>query len=194
MDVYTFRVAEAPWGAYGSILMNGMTSYLERLEGLLQLERTGPFIPPISFPGIGNIVVIDDFKTALERSGLSGLTFQPVTKARIVRLEWELWDQSKQDPEFYPESGEPEDYILERPHSPETAEQMGILWELRLAEHAVFRGRSEEPYSLWVLADWDGTDLFRAHSSGYNYASERAKDWLEKAVPGLLEFRPALLA
>jgi hypothetical protein len=50
MTVQFFRLEapEAPWGDYGSILQHGMTAHLGRNpEGLAQLERTGPFIPPI---------------------------------------------------------------------------------------------------------------------------------------------------
>jgi len=80
-----------PWGDYGSILASGMSAHLPRKDGLMQLERTGPFIPPISLPGIGDIIVTDAFRAELESSGLSGFTFAPVMKARIVELNWEAW-------------------------------------------------------------------------------------------------------
>jgi hypothetical protein len=60
---------ESPWGDYGDILRHGMTSHLgPASDGLAQLERTGPFVPLISFPGF-DIVVTDGFRTKLAESG-----------------------------------------------------------------------------------------------------------------------------
>jgi hypothetical protein len=207
MNIYILRHIEVPWGDYGAMLLSGMTAHLPRKNGLLQLERPGPFVPPLSLTGINDIVVTDAFKKQLEGSGLSGFAFQPVIKARIVHLEWEKWDRTVEDPKEYPETGEPEDYILGRPHSPETAEQIGGLWELCLEEHAeverVPRDPSEWGLVKWapwdssvdiymVLSSWDGTDLFRAKTVGYTYASEGAKTWLEQTVPEWVSFELAL--
>ena len=81
-----------PWGDYGAILVHGMSRHLPRLDGLIRLERTGPFIPPITLPGIGDVVVTHKFRAAIERTGLAGLSFAPVIKTRIVEFRWELWD------------------------------------------------------------------------------------------------------
>jgi hypothetical protein len=175
MCSYILDGPEAPWGDYGHILLRGMTSHLERKNGLLQVERTAPFVPPISFSGCGNVIVTDDFKRKLQASQLSGLSFLAAEKTRIVHLEWEKWDWSKDDPEVYPESGEPEDYILERPHSPELAEQIGSLWEVCLAPHD----------------EQDGLDFFRGKTVLYVYVSEQAKAWLQVAVPQWVHFKPA---
>ena len=45
------------WGDYGEMLQHGMTAHLHRREGMLSLERTGPYIPPITFPGLGDIIL-----------------------------------------------------------------------------------------------------------------------------------------
>ena len=39
------------WGDYGSILIKGMSRHLPRRDNLIQVERTGPFIPSITLPG-----------------------------------------------------------------------------------------------------------------------------------------------
>lgn len=123
---YRMSGTRAPWGDYGRILLSGMTAHQERTpEGLLRLERTGPFVPPVSMPGLGDLLVTDAFRARLEESPLAGLGFRPVEKTRIVRLEWEHWDQDDFEPEEYPDSGEPEDYILSRPHDPELAARIG---------------------------------------------------------------------
>jgi hypothetical protein len=197
MAIYILQNAEMPWGDYGNILLSGMTSHLNRKNGLLQLERTGPFVPPITESGISEIVVTDAFKQQLEKSGLSGFNFQPVIKAHIVRLEWEKWSRTANEPPEYPETGEPEDYILARPHSPELADEISDLWELQLQEHAeverVQVGSNAWDANIYVLlSSWNGTDWFRAKTVGYTYISEKAKVWLEQRVSEWVQFEPAL--
>src|SRR5919204_782761 len=125
-SVYKLQGPKTPdWGDYSDILVSGMASDLMRQDGMLELERTGPFVPAITLPGPGLIVVTDAFKKSMEGSDLTGFTFRPVIKSRIVRLEWERWDRTADEPEEYPETGEPEDYILGRRHSPQLAKQIG---------------------------------------------------------------------
>jgi hypothetical protein len=152
-----------------------MSTHLPRKNGLIQLERTGPFVPPISFPGIADVVVTDSFRTALEGSGLTGFTFQPLIKARIVDLDWSAWDQLSSDPPVYPSSGEPEDYILERPHSEEMAARIGDLWEVCLEAH-------DPVERVWEI----GIDWFCGRTE--LWVSERAKDWLQRQAGRWIAF------
>jgi hypothetical protein len=127
-EFFTIRarsIAPSDWGDYGDILQHGMTAHLERVGGRLALERTGPYIPPITLPGIGDIVVTSNARALLESSGLSGLSFLCVEKVLIVELHWEAWDLSAAEPAQFPESGEPEDYILGNPTAKERLRQ----WE-----------------------------------------------------------------
>jgi hypothetical protein len=203
-----------PWGDYGSILWNGMTGHLPRVEGKLQLERTAPLVPAISFPGPGTVLVRDDLKKHLLESGLTGLSFQPVVMARIVELHWEKWDRDASVPAEYPAGGEPENYILARPHSDRVAEEIGPIWELVLEGHAVVtmdpsrskldqvldvlraqgkqagpRPAPKQPVSLpfTVAVDANAPDWFHARR-GWTFVSARARDWLEKAAPGCVRF------
>src|SRR5262250_3064070 len=94
------------WGDYGDILQHGMTSHLSRVDGRLALERTGPYIPPITLPGIGDVVLTSRARGDLESSGLSGFTFLPVEKTLIVELHWEEWRLDAEEPAEFPETGE----------------------------------------------------------------------------------------
>jgi hypothetical protein len=174
VDAYRLKAARAPWGDYGAILLSGMTAHQPRTaEGLLQLERTGPFVPPISVAGLGDLLVTDAFRAQLEQAPLTGVRFRPAMKARIVRLDWERWDLTADDPQEYPDGGEPEDYILSRPHDPELAAQIGPVWEVTMP------GRDEH-------AD---ADLVRdPAASRCIYASERAREWLGQRVGDWLSF------
>jgi hypothetical protein len=191
---YTLEKKRHSWGDYYDILMHGMSCHCERDDGLIQLERTGPFVPPISLPGIGDIVVTDAFRRRLEVSGLEGLRFDKVIKKLIVRSDWHTWDRDADEPSEYPDSGEPESYVLEQPHSGITAKQMGELWELLTNESArVHRAKRictrEDIYLL--TNSWQGEDLFRAQGVGYVYATERAKGWLEEHAGEYVTFQEA---
>lgn len=195
--VYKIWTPRMPWGDYGRILLSGMTAHLGRKRGRLQLERTGPFVPPISFPGIGDIVVTDHFKNLLETSNLTGLAYQPVIKAHIVALDWEKWDRNLPEPYMYPNTPdqEPEDYILGQPHSPDLAARLGRLWELCLEEVAEIERGPEDPQTglgeiYLKLSTWDGRDWFRARGVAYNYISDKAKTWLEETAPEWVRLEP----
>ncbi|HLK67605.1 MAG TPA: hypothetical protein VKU19_29415 [Bryobacteraceae bacterium] len=172
------------WGDYGDILQHGMTAHLGRARNLLSLERTGPYMPPITFPGIGDVVLNVAGRKLLEASGLTGFTFQPVNKTRIVYLPWQDWDLKANKPREYPESGEPEDYILERPSNAHVAEEMGDIWELVVPVTAKI-GRPREMVNsfreLYVeRGSWNGADVFRGAGYGGPLVTERAKAWMEK--------------
>src|ERR1700722_878900 len=101
MKAYRLKAKDVPWGDYGRILVHGMSSHLERIDGAIQLERTGPFLPPITFPA-GDVLLSEDAKRAVEVSGLVGLTFRSVRKAKMVRLEWHEWNRASAKPREYP--------------------------------------------------------------------------------------------
>lgn len=179
------------WGDYGPILIGGMSCHLPRRDGLIQLERTGPFIPPMTMPGIGDIVATSSLKGELDASNLAQLTFAPVLKARIVEYHWEQWDRSSEKPAEYPETGEPEDYILARPHSPAIADRLGDLWEVLPPEDAeaetVRIGRGVWEHTV-DRSTWRGSHLFRPKGRRRPFVTEEAKAWLEDRSGEWLEF------
>jgi hypothetical protein len=171
------------WGDYGDILQQGMGAHLARENGRIALERTGPFIPPITFPGFGGFVLTAQARKLFEASGLTGYSFQPVEKKLIVELHWEEWDLEAPEPKQYPESGEPEDYILGQAHSPEAAAALGDLWEVLVSKAARII-KPDKPYHFGIhkeflidSSSWNGDDLFGSHDVGYVLFTERARDW-----------------
>ena len=185
-------IIKGGWGDYGDILQHGMTSHLPREGDLLALERTGPFIPPITFPGIGDVVLTSGAKDLLQSSGLSGFDVRPVRKILTVELHWENWDWSAEEPEQYPDSGEPEDYILGQPDSPSASAALGDLWELYVPDTArILRPRQivEDYEELKLdLATYDGNDLIRSSDFGSILFTERAKDWFTEHWSKYVEF------
>jgi hypothetical protein len=187
-SLYRLLPVEAPWGDYGNILMHGMSMHLDRHQGLIQLERTGPTIAPITFPGAGDIVVTQAFQIALEQSGLTGFSFQPVIKRRIVELDWEKWDMTAEEPEEYPDDGEPESYISSRPHETRAADELGILLELLLSPG--LQARLDADKILRVQPEtWNGRDFFYTAPVRVPCVSWKARRWLEQHAGDYVEFR-----
>jgi len=190
-----YRVYELPltsWGDYGHILQHGMTAHLARTGNRLSLERTGPYMPAITFPGIGDVVVNAAGRKLLEASHLTGFTFRPVYKARIVELRWHDWDLTANEPREYPLSGEPEDYILGHPASARVAAEMGDIWEVVVPVSAKI-GRPRENVDsfdeLWVeRSSWNGADVFRGRGYGGPLVTEGAKDWMQQRLGEYVRF------
>jgi|KBSSwiStaDraftv2_1062776.scaffolds.fasta_scaffold85793_2 hypothetical protein len=197
MAIRILEAPESPWGDYGHILRHGMASHLGLSEdGLIQLERSAPFIPPISFPGF-EIVVTDDFRQRLAKSGLAGFGFEAVHKARIVDIPWHTWNLDAEDPPEFPESGEPEDYLLEREHSPALAAAMGPLWRVVLPHAAdIHREPTDDAWHdriYLISSSWSGADMFRARGVGYLFVSDAAQAWLAREAGEHVSFRECLL-
>jgi hypothetical protein len=147
----------------------------------MQLERTGPYIPPVSFPGLGEIVLTSNAKSLLESSGLTGYALRPVDKKLIVELHWEKWDLNAPEPASYPDTGEPEGYVLGQPHSSEAAEQLGDVWEVVVPQTVrVLRPRPIVASSKELTIDsatWNGSDIFASSDVLHKFFTQRAKNW-----------------
>ena len=158
----------------------------------MALERTGPFILPITLPGIGDVVLTSAAKELLAASGLSGFDFRPVREILTVEQRWDNWNLNATEPEQFPESGEPEDYILGQPDSPSASAALGELWELFVPNTAtVLRPQqivqSYEELKL-DLSTWDGSDLIRSSAYDSILFTERAKTWFLERWGKYVEF------
>lgn len=194
---YILNKPDDPWGDYGDILMHGMSAHLGRNEdGILQLERCGPFIPPISMPGLGDIVVTEAFRNKLHESQLNGFEFRPISKVHIALQSWHDGSREAREPSHYPKGGEPESYILTLPHDEELAAKMGSLWEL-VPNEVCYTTRTSRIVSsrkeiTLATEDWDDSDIFRAEGVLFNYISQKAQDWLSDRVPEFVAFEKAV--
>lgn len=171
-----------PWGDYGDILLSGMTAHLDRYDGQLQYERTGPFQPDVILSGLDDLLVTDSVKRKIETSELKGFQFKPVTKRHISHVDWTKWDLQKDDPEFYPDNGEPENYILGLPHSQELADKMEAVWEVVTEVNGTFLDSR-----TYKQGDND-IDIMRTENSGWFLVTEKAKAWIESNCDEWTEF------
>jgi hypothetical protein len=70
-SMFRVRSVYEPWGDYGNILISGLVER-DETSGLLLVERTAPFVPPISVAGLHSpVVVTDPFRHELAGSGLT---------------------------------------------------------------------------------------------------------------------------
>ena len=187
MLFYTVR-GPSFWGDYGRILAGGIMRRSENDSEPNQLLRTGPFIPPISFP-FQHVVVTDGSRIELTQSDLGNLTFVEIEKFRIRKLDWEQWDRKSATPPKMPRGGEPERYVYGGWHSRAAAKAMGQIWELGLPAGAMTAGvrirrdgRRKPGERIWdVMVDvdtWRGEHFFRSINKGHIIASEAGADWL----------------
>ena len=180
------------WGDYGSILCNGLVSSVPE-DGPCRLQRTGPFVPPISIAFRRVVVVRDDIKARLERSGLRGVGgFRPLVLEKVVCIPWHEWDwEQPLDGPRLPFNGEPEEYIYHNPHDPETAAKLPPLWTW----HPEQIGRViRSPEGVVCLAGilQARRDVFRLRDKSYRavLVNERGKHVLEDMVGDWLSFKP----
>lgn len=189
MEVYIPLSGSTKWfhlGDYGTFLIHGMSARLPRRDGLLQLERTGPFVPPVTFPD-GNILVTDPTRRLLEVR-MPTPAFRPVIMARCVALDWCDWDLRAEDPAIYPISNDPADYILIPPHDAALAERIGPLWELaaEIVPGIQNRRRKFQPQA------YAGQALVRSSlTSGTVFASAELCEALNDIAPDWVKFKIA---
>jgi hypothetical protein len=184
--MYRMAAPSVLWGDYGRALREGIAWNLPRVDGALQLERTGPSIAPITFPSGDDIVVITAaVRSALESSGLRGCVFRPVIKARVVNLDWQSWPAADH-PALYPAGGEPDRYILGRKNNPAAADALGELWELYGQQTAP--SIPGNPPCLDV-GELTSDFLVSDERPAGVFVSTAAKDWIAAAFPGACNFQ-----
>jgi hypothetical protein len=134
-------------------------------------------------------------------SGLQGLSFYPVIKELIVESQWHNWDRDNPDGYELPEGPDgcdPEDYVLGHPHSQQTADRMGDLWEVRvdrIADAKSVNHRKPWDYDICIFGPFhvlQSIDVFRSIQGGWIFVSARAKQWLEREDSEWLAFTPVL--
>jgi hypothetical protein len=193
------------WGDFGDALISG-DARRETDDGPLSLHRTGPFLPPISFPWITNtggyaVVVTSEFKQQLEELKLPDVTFREAAKTRIIPLAWERWDRSSRVPRVPPDEGEPENYIEDKAHDPNSAAKMSRAFELVAPVGPVGVDQVEDP-------EWGYLDEFEAETipaevppitrshptHGRLVVNEWMKAWLGDNAGEWVRFSPVRLA
>jgi hypothetical protein len=133
-EAYRAHGSAGNWGDYGHVLFHGMAHFGDDREPLVQLERTGPFVPPVTVPSRLAIVVTDAVRAELATAGFERLTFRQVDVRKLTLVNWHEWDRSYPHPAVWPAGGEPENYVMARKDRTALHGKIGALWQL--VDHA----------------------------------------------------------
>lgn len=176
--IYRLKLPELPWGDYGDVLAHGFAELSED-RSTLDLQRTGPFIPPLSQPLYSNVVVTAECLSRLQASGLTGYSVIPVVVIKSPKIDWRSWIPYGDQEMKYPAGNEPENYISRRKHSPEASAGFGDLSALLFQPGIDFVYGKEAHVAA---SSWNQSDFFvdRSERPIYQYVSERARDWLTR--------------
>jgi hypothetical protein len=186
------------WGDYGTTLARGLHAKRDQQSGLLQMERVGPFAPPMIFSieaMVGFVVLVtQSFREKLEAANFGELTFRPTIKKHIVRVPWETWDRQTRLPPVLPDSGEPEEYVLGQRHSEQTAAEMEEIWEFVAPDVPFEIEKSERVrafHKRWYVTAPKGEHggLFRPPGDGHVlFVDEAGRRWFEREGQGWVDF------
>jgi len=181
----------SPWGSMGNILIHGFL-WDEHFPDVYELVRTGPFVPPISFPS-GYCAITDAVKEELKTMGFSGVELSELPLGKVVESDWHLRDRT-QDFDYSlvsddDEISESEDLILVPEHCPDMAKGMPKMWLLRGVQvHFEWESYSDDLKTLsWTQSELNGWD-FCSPSDSIVFVSQRAKAWLQDRYGTWVEF------
>lgn len=185
MKYYTMEVGPHPWGDYGRTLIHGLVDFESgEVHGIPCVMRADSWAPDIAMP-LGLLYVTDQIKEAIAREKFNGIEFAPIKITKAVKVGWQSWDRSRDEPEVLPTGGEPENYILKRKHNEKICREIASLWALQAPP---IQGGFSKWAGQWADNDPDAPDLASlAGGLGY-YASLRFKLLIEKISPGSLRF------
>ena len=186
LKVYRLRRPDLAWGDYGDVLAHGFANLTED-RSTLELQRTGPFIPPLTQPSYHFVVVTESCLSQLHAAGLTGFTTVPVVVTKSPQVDWRQWKPYGEKEMKYPAGGEPENYIERRKHSPDASSEFGPLTALLFQPGIDFVFGKDAHV---VASSWAGTDFFVARTNRpvYNYVSQRGRDWLTAYVGDWVAF------
>lgn len=184
--VFEVRSPLLPWGDYGDFLANGWSRLDSDGETVL-LHRTGPFMPPITFPDRGWLAVTSAFFEKLERSGLSGLTEWHIEKRKITHVDWQQWKPYGDAEPKFPADCQPDSYLA-GPHSEDASKELGTIRALTFEPGIDFV--RDDGFHL-LSNSWNGADLFSVRgdpSVAGLFMTEPAMHWFDEQAGPWLEF------
>ena len=197
MKYYTVKNKIMPWGSYGEMLWQGIYSY-DKDTNSHMVFRTGAFCPSIYRSQYNRespvLIVKEDVLRYVTEANLTGFVLQPVSKEKIVKLDWKNWDLQAPEPLVYPSgSMDAEEYITRRKHNEAVAEQIGNLFALIPQKDGLLYYEQESSSGKIVEQSLSGLDIFIdrifCDFCSEIYVSEKAKDVLSEYYSDLLTFQ-----
>lgn len=196
MEYYIIKNKRMPWGDYGNTLFSGLLKILDKDYEELdfpELQRTGPYIPEIFIANSRNLILKDDIKKGIEKAEILGIKkFKKVLKKKIVDIDWHTWDLDAKEPKYYPESGEPENYILKKKNDFSLINSTPELWELdMIQEHTICKVSQQIDnigYTDIALMESPKYDIFSPRNMNFIIISEKLKQLFEDSQVTTLQY------
>lgn len=186
-----FTICLRNFGEWPDTIYNGI---IHAETGMLC--RTGPYVPPLSFPGIRLAVVTSALKAELQAHKITGIDYSRVRIQKAVRSPWNgEMEQPPPDDEALTNGA---DFILNGNHDEQLAEHLeNALWYLELDVRLLGAQIGPTPGGWFQLSadlsEWDGVDVFWTKIPDFHFGfhltvSDKVKQILERYEIGYLEF------
>lgn len=182
--IYILKNKNMPWGSYGEMLWQGIYYFNERTK-IHCISRTAPFCPEIYRSQYDSqmpvVIVKEDVKNLIENH-FTDLNFTEIYKEKIVKIDWQDWDLSADEPAIYPSGDmDAEEYIVHRKHSESLSEEMGKLYALIPDKEGYAYYDEKDNKEKLVKSTLSEKDIFVANSLKNQeiYVSEKMKSFLE---------------
>jgi len=191
MKYYILQNRDMPWGDYGNTLFEGLLNPMDddyNLVDIHKIERTAPYIPEIYCANSTNIVISQEVRNLFEKKNITGIEkYHDTEIIKLVNIDWQSWDFNSEDPKFYPETGEPIDYIEDGENDEKLiAQTREKYFSIDLKTHPRLSYKDEDRNIKFIdyIPDFD---LFKA-GKGYVIVSEKFKKIIESENIDTLKF------
>lgn len=186
MKYFIIKNKDMPWGDYGDTLFKGFLNVMDKNYNDLEIptiERTGPYIPEIYIANSTDLVITEKVKKILEDEKISGIIeYKKIKIKKIVNIDWQKWDINK-EVEFYPKSGEPEDYILKGKNDDSLVDKFPNLSNVKTLKKGKLYKVNDKPdyinYLHLEIREKIDEDIFSIENMWFLIVSEKFKNILE---------------
>ncbi|EEJ7236654.1 hypothetical protein S483_004707 [Salmonella enterica subsp. salamae] len=186
-NIYLLENKKMPWGDWGSILWEGITSR-DPVTGAILIARTGPFSPSL-YMSSNDFVFTSEAKSLYEKSLLSGIEFShEIAKSKIVRINWHDWNHKQHITNYLDIDGEPEELILNMESDEALMDNMPEYWladikaNIHLFIDKSLKSNNPSDY-IFIDGELERSDFFIGVERTGVYITQNAKDWMDYNFP-----------
>lgn len=192
------------WGHFGEYLIGGRTTRTHLSPAPMDLERFGPFVPPLYTTHI-RVLVCDSLRRAIERERPFKVEFRSTHYERLLPLPWHEWDLNAEQPPLIPSHRDPEYYYFDimdtmsdeqrEAACAELARTMERSWELILPVIPcdVTWNQQEGKHFVRLQHQQYKGIFYPSKAEVWPLAAQDAKDWLEAHVGPWAHFEPLVM-
>lgn len=181
--IYILKNKNMSWGSYGEMLWQGIY-YFNKKTNTHCIPRTAPFCPSIYRNQYDNelpVIIVKESARNLLENNFDALSFVEIHKDKIVKLDWQDWDLSAEEPKVYPKGDmDAEEYITRRKHDESLSKEIGRLYALILNKEGYAYCDEKDNKEKLVESSLSKKDIFVVNllKNQEIYVSEKIKSFL----------------